>query len=227
MRGPPAKATTVQAPAVFAAAGWKGAALSRQGTSRTENQDQWSLAVAGDGRVPPAVAVFDGVGGLPGGGAASLAAAAALPGLVAQGLVGDALLQRLNAEVRATRGASTCVVLSLANPVRLVSVGDSSAYALDERGRPGRLTPSDAGLGGVILDCLGLEAMRGHIATASRHHRRFLLCTDGVDGVVTASDLARALRDEVEPAAALVELFARLEDAGMPDDATAVLVARP
>ncbi len=211
---------------------WVAVAATRQGAARRENQDAWSIAIGPSGRFLGA-GIFDGVGGAPFGRQASHAAAAALPAVLGAGHGPEAVLALLNREVLATGGSSTAVVLTAGpaggagGPPQLCSVGDSAAYAADGDGRLVRLTPSDGGPDGVILDCLGRPDMQGHLVAAlGPDLRRVLLCTDGVDGVLGAAALLRGLDARVAPAAAVAALIRAVDDADGSDDATVVLATR-
>ncbi len=175
------------------------------------------------------VGVFDGVGGLPGAQAASaMAADRAAAAWIAAGS-GLAALQRLNQAVLRTAGSSTAV-LALLHPQQgsadIASVGDGGAYTLDAAGRLQQLTPKDQVDARHLSDHLGWVGCTGHAVRLERCDR-LLLCTDGVDGVVDRKTLEAALATSpLDGRAALAALLAEVDDAGRPDDATAILIRR-
>lgn len=211
---------------------WWVHARAEQGTVRADMQD--SFAVVQDfrlgGHAFDAVAVFDGVGGMPHGGDASKTAAEALPKLLAEGVGAHKLLDRLDEAVRKTGGATTAVVALLPHDGGrgwILSAGDSSAYAVAEDGRAARLNPLDAAHGN-ITQCLGLGRLKGHtISWTPPAGAIILLCTDGVDGVVAPGLLSQSLRAvSGRGPVALEALFMAIRMAGSPDNATAILARR-
>ncbi len=171
-------------------------------------------------------AVFDGVDGMPNGGKAARAAAAALEDALAEGM--DGVLGRLDAVAQDAGGASTAVVVAL-DPTGadggLACVGDSSAYVLSGD-RLRRITPRDVS-GLALADHLGHGGVEGHVLPLALGKAPLLLCTDGVDGVVGAQELEDLLR---APAGirdvAFEMLFEQVLARGAPDNATAILVSR-
>jgi serine/threonine protein phosphatase PrpC len=174
-----------------------------------------------------AAGVFDGVGGLPHGEEAAVAAAQALGPLVRKGTPDAELLAALHAVVEATGGMTTAVV-ALARgggEVGLVAVGDSSAYALRPDGSLERLVPHDADPDGLTA-CLGMAPLRRQARPwVLAPGQAMLLCTDGVDKVVPPEALAAALRAQ-DMEAALRTLLAQVLDEKAPDNLAAVLLRR-
>lgn len=212
--------------------GFRAWAVSDRGLVRSENQDAWSVHwdVTGPLGRRHVLAVFDGVGGLPNGAGAAQAAVSAL-GRHAGAAV-EALLGRMNDEVQATGGGTTAVVavVPVDDPERLelVSVGDSSAYVLDDEGRVVSVAPRDAGRGHEIRDFLGNPGLAGHrVQVTLGEGAGLLLCTDGVDKVVGAPELVPVLSaapDAVEEAVAA--LMEQVRERGAPDNATLVVLRR-
>ncbi|MFZ5585647.1 MAG: Stp1/IreP family PP2C-type Ser/Thr phosphatase [Thermodesulfobacteriota bacterium] len=146
----------------------------------------------------------------------------------------------------ALRGmGTTLVVLALEDAMALVaSLGDSRCYLLRagrlhqitadhslvaEQVRDGSLTPDQARghqLRNVLTKALGAipDAAPDVFSIRVRGGDRFLLCSDGLHGVVGERDIAQALaapQPEARQVAALVELAKR---AGGPDNISAIVV---
>jgi serine/threonine protein phosphatase PrpC len=169
-----------------------------------------------------AVAVFDGVGGMPRGSQASAAARKGLEEAI-RGAVSPAdILDRLNLDVKATGGATTAVAAILGHDgvCDLVWCGDSNAH--DARGRLTQPDQED----GFLTRALGLRDAKPHARRIEvARGQAILLCSDGVDGPVGAGELQRALAGP-DDEAGLRSLMHAVEAAGAPDNATAVLARR-
>lgn len=209
--------------------GWEVAVRSIKGHRRPDSQDAWSTHAypTSPGTDALILGVFDGVGGMPNGGAAARAAAGRL-GAVREGPDGPGgILRRLNQAVRATGGATTAVIAVLDDEggIEVASVGDSAAFV---RGRNGveTLTAADALGPDRLIGWLGQR--RPRIQRATHRLERggsLLLCSDGVHHVAPVPSLARVFQVR-RPEDGLNRLFRRLGAAGLPDDATAVLARR-
>lgn len=160
------------------------------------------------------LAVFDGVGGAPGGQAAAQAAAACLQGLPTWPRP-EALLQDLHVAAQRARGATTAVVALAGPDVQLLAIGDSMAF--DGQGR--RLVPRDR-QGETLTGWLG-NGGAGHARSVPWHRGPFVLVTDGVDDVV-----AGPIRPRVPLVDCVTELLLEVQDRGAPDNATVVAFAR-
>ncbi|KIZ19053.1 MerR family transcriptional regulator [Streptomyces natalensis] len=150
--------------------------------------------------------------------------------------------RRAHRAVPMADGESGCTLTALlrsGSQLGLLHVGDSRAYVLRDSGLfrithdhtvvqslidEGRLTPEEAphhpdralllralGAGGddVAPDLQLLEARPGE---------RYLLCTDGISGVVPAESLAAALAAAPTPQDAVREVIALAHEAGAPDN---------
>ena len=116
------------------------------------------------------------------------------------------------------------MVAFLGNAASVVSVGDSAGYIL-EGDVPRLVVPRDR-RDGMLTDCLGDVAPRGHVRLVGLD-QALLLCTDGVADVVPPDELARVLA--ASPGRwdrSLRRLMDAVEKAGAPDNATAVLIAK-
>ncbi|KPC63201.1 MerR family transcriptional regulator [Streptomyces chattanoogensis] len=215
------------------------AARTDRGLFRPAHQD---AAYAG----PRLLAVADGYGEL--GDRAATAAIDALKPLEHLDLTAVDLLtaleeaaRRANRAAPAPDGASGCTLTALlrsGSRLGLLHVGDSRAYVLRDSGLfrvthdhsvvqslidEGRLTPEEApthpdralllrALGGgpeVAPDLHLLEARPGE---------RYLLCTDGLSGVVPAGAMRDALAAAADPEEAVRQLIALAHEAGAPDN---------
>ncbi len=194
--------------------GFDVAVRSTVGHVRPRQEDAW--------RVLPrkqVVAVFDGLGGMPAGDAASHAAAEAL----SKALRDEDPFRALDAAVRATGGATTALVARLKEGI-LHAVGDCGAWAI-QNGAPQQLVPKDRAERHKLTDCLGgMRDPKGHaVPFKVEPGASLLICTDGVDEVVDPADIANALQD-ADVQRGLDTLMAKVEAGGAPDNATAVLV---
>lgn len=213
-----------------AGSGWAIVAAAAKGSTRSTMQDAIALEVAvetGRGRVD-AVGVFDGVGGMPRGAEAASAAATGLRQALAGTASAQAALESLQEPVRRTRGATTAVIAVLGpdGAVEVAWCGDSSAYALDASGALQPLSRPDA-QAGYLTQCLGLPGMRPHaVSHALRPGDAVLLCSDGVDGVVSPEVVRTALQGGGRDAQKLRAILAAVAAAGAPDNAAVVLARR-
>lgn len=212
---------------------WIVVVRSDLGLVRTRLEDAWAVLPAASMRTQRvhAFAVFDGLGGLPHGQEAAWTAAEQLPDALARAGAVEHVLGQLNAAVERTRGATTAVVAlfpadSAAGQGTILSAGDSGAYMLDTSGGARLLTPKDSEGPYTVTDYLGHTGLRGHATpVAVPHGGALLLCSDGVDGVVEPSSLARVLKAP-DLGAAVDELFFEILDRGAPDNATVVVARR-
>jgi serine/threonine protein phosphatase PrpC len=101
--------------------------------------------------------------------------------------------------------------------------------ALQEAIESGRVDPArEPGhpLGSVLTRVLGLDDdVEPHMEDLqAREGDLFLLCSDGICGVLSDGEIARALREHPDPGEALAELVEEVNQRGAPDNATAVSV---
>lgn len=212
---------------------WVGVVRSEVGLVRTRLEDAWCLTptVTVAGKPCAVAAVFDGVGGQPGGQEAAWAAADHLEETLRKIRDPKHALAHLNNWVRTTEGSTTAVVAILpksqAEAGMLLSVGDSAAYGVGPDAEARLLVPKDAEpQSGAITDYLGHAGLEGHATTvhvAPGH--TLLLCSDGVDKVIHPGHLGAALRAP-DLAAAVDDLFDEIRGRGAPDNATVVAMRR-
>jgi protein phosphatase len=101
--------------------------------------------------------------------------------------------------------------------------------ALQEAIDAGRVDPArEPGhpLGSMLTRVLGLddEVDPYEQDLQAREGDLFLLCSDGICGVLSDGEIATALRESPEPGEALAELVEAVNRRGAPDNATAVSV---
>jgi len=211
---------------------WTIVARAERGLVRKSMQD--AVAIVPDApcawRRCDAVAVFDGVGGLPFGGEAAHAAAEALGAALQKSRNAMEALAYLDGQVRRTGGATTVVLVLLPREGATVDVlwaGDSAAYALDAQGGLVPLTAPDSE-GGFLVQCLGLEGVRPHETSVDlQPGQAILLCTDGVDGVIGRIPLHDLLGGQSgQDPRVLDRVFEAVAAAGAPDNAAIVLARR-
>jgi serine/threonine protein phosphatase PrpC len=193
-------------------------------------------------------AVADGMGGHVGGGAAATEAIRALSGL-AEPVTLDAIESALAIAHEAVRGAgdgrgTTIAGLTIVD-ARFTAfwIGDSRIYRLrdnlfeqitrdhslvQELVDSGVLTPDQAARhphANIITRAIGIEGwtapdtVSGDVLPGDR----FLICSDGLSGLVEAADIARMLHQE--PAAAVDALIVAALDTGGTDNVTVVAIA--
>ncbi|MCZ1016343.1 MerR family transcriptional regulator [Streptomyces noursei] len=220
------------------------AALTDQGLVRAVQQD---AAYAG----PRLLAVADGYG--PGGAPAATAAIEALKVLEDVDLTSADLLAVLEEAAlhahRAARsageetGSTLTALLRSGSRLGLLHIGDSRAYVLRDSGLfrithdhslvqslidEGRLTPEEApshprraqllrSLGGGADFAPDLQLLE------VRPGERYLLCTDGLTGVVPPEAIQEALAGAATPQQALADLVRRTHEAGAPDNVGCVV----
>jgi len=210
--------------------GWIVVVRSDVGLVRERLEDAWAVLPNAPalGRPSTVFAVFDGLGGEPYGQEAAWAAADHLPEAIARAGQHEQLLPRLNGWVRQTQGSTTAVLALFPHEGgdgTVVSVGDSAAYLLDGT-QLQLVTPKDAAASNVVTDCLGAPDPTGHVVHVRvGRGQTVLLCTDGVDGVVSPESIAAAMRSP-DLAAATEDLFAEVWAKGAPDNATIVAARR-
>ncbi|MER6048074.1 MerR family transcriptional regulator [Streptomyces sp. NPDC001793] len=220
------------------------AALTDRGLVRTAQQD---AAYAG----PHLLAVADGYG--PRGGPAATAAIEALRPLADRDLTAADLLTVLEEAARdAHRAAPTAdeatgstltALLRSGARLALLHIGDSRAYVLRDSGLvrlthdhslvqslidEGRLTPAEAPSHpqrALLLRSLdaGVDFAPDLQLLDARPGERYLLCTDGLTGVVPPEEIRAALAGAATPQQAVAELVRRAHEAGAPDNVGCVV----
>ncbi|MFE1171534.1 MerR family transcriptional regulator [Streptomyces sp. NPDC058773] len=217
----------------------RSAALADQGLVRPLHQD---AAHAG----PRLLAVADGYGPL--GGPAATAAIEALKGLEEQDLTSADLPALLEEAARRAHraapalgeatGSTLTALLRSGAQLALLHIGDSRAYVLRDSGLfqishdhsvvqslidEGRLAPEEAASHPQraqllrSLDGATEFAPDLHLLEA-RPGERYLLCTDGLTGVVPAEAIQRVLTSADDPDQAVRELIRLACEAGAPDN---------
>lgn len=231
----PAEVAPLQAPTSrerYARPGWSVEVRAERGRVRRRQEDSWAVLfeTASANRLVDCFAVFDGLGGLPFGDVAAHVAARNLERALVGGDAPPGPLGRLNPLVSSTGGATTALVATFVEENGsavgwIHCAGDSTAYRVDPMGRLWRLTPRDSLSPHRVTDYLGAPAPRGHrIECRLEPGEALLLCTDGVDGVLTADEIARALAaGPVNGEGALDRAFDLIDLRGEPDNATALL----
>jgi serine/threonine protein phosphatase PrpC len=195
-------------------------------------EDAWCVLEAAPmaGERWDAFAVFDGIGGSPRGQEAARAAADGLRAALLRAKGPTDVLRQLDGAVLATGGATTAVAVlapcERPGKVWLLGAGDSSVHAA---GVAGSLLPQDRVGRHGVTDGLGLPLAGGHARELEvPPGGALLLCTDGVDEVVGPVAVQECLAAQARgPQEALAALFAAVQGAGAPDNATALLVRRP
>ncbi|MFJ5676235.1 MerR family transcriptional regulator [Streptomyces sp. NPDC093097] len=220
------------------------AALTDQGLVRAVHQD---AAYAG----PHLLAVADGWG--PEGGPAAAAAIEALKPLQDQDLASADLLAVLEeAALRAHRavptgdeatGSTLTALLRSGARMALLHIGDSRAYVLRDSGLfrithdhslvqslidEGRLTPEEATDHPQRLQLLralgaGTDFAPDLRLLDVRPGERYLLCTDGLTGVVPSEAIEEVLTGAGTPEQAVAALVSRVHEAGAPDNVGCVV----
>ena len=144
---------------------------------------------------------------------------------------------------RAGMGTTLTAVLWRGGRIALIHIGDSRAYLLRDGELSqithdhtyvqtlidaGRITADEArthpkrNLILRAIDGTGVPEGETSIREAQVGDR-YLLCSDGLSGVVDDSDIARVLAQVPDPTAAVTELVDRALAAGAPDNVTAVI----
>ena len=216
---------------------------------RRQNED-FAAAVVGADLLEPrrevVAAIADGVGGAKGG---RVAAETAVRGFLdgfwdlpetmevrrAAARVANALngwiyaLGRQDPELAGMACTFTALVLR-GRVVHLVHLGDTKCYRL-RRDHLTCLTADHSrergpGQSRVLTRALGAEAEArlDYAAQPVALHDRFLLCSDGVHGVLTDESIGEALRERSAPEAAARALVAAALDAGSADNCTALVL---
>lgn len=190
-------------------------------------------------------AVADGVGGSKGGRvAAELAVRQFIDGYYSQpatigvqraaSRVVEALNRSVHAQGRldpALHAAATTftAVILQGRRAHVLSVGDSRIYVLQD-GNLIRLTTdhtlSQPDLNHVLYRAIGIEASvrLDYAARPLRPHDRFLLCTDGVHGVLDDKTLRSLLQRRATPQEDAERIVAAALAAGSHDNATALVI---
>jgi protein phosphatase len=231
---------------------WTSAAISDRGLVRERNEDaflrldQGVFAVADGMGGHPAGDIASRIA------VARVRDAAAASGRPA-GWLGDAV-RAANRSIRERAGrqpreegmGTTLSVLALdgAGNASIAHIGDCRVYlwrdgeltrltrddtALQEAIDAGRVDPArEPGhpLGSMLTRVLGLddEVDPYEQDLQAREGDLFLLCSDGICGVLSDGEIATALRESPEPGEALAELVEAVNRRGAPDNATAVSV---
>ena len=210
------------------------------GQVRERNEDsayagQWLYAVA------------DGLGGHPGGDLASAAAIRALARCDEQvsknrdltkalrrafAAAAEAVAKFATAQPDLATMATTLTALLWSDGrVVLGHIGDSRAYRL----RGGKLAQLSRDhvteipvFGSVMTRCIGAGSDEGPDITGhdARPGDRWLLCSDGLYGVVSDAGIRKVLRAR-GPAAAVEQLLERADAAGSPDNVTVIVIDDP
>ena len=216
---------------------------------RKENED-FAAAVIGaelpEPRREVVAAIADGVGGAKGGRVAAELAVRGfldgfwdLPETMEVRRAGARVISALNAWINALgrqdpklKGmACTFTALVLRGRVaHLLHIGDTRAYRL-RRDRLACLTEDHSRDGGpgnsrVLTRALGAEreARLDYASQPVALHDRFLLCSDGVHGVMTDDRIAELLRERSAPDDTAKALVAAALDAGSADNCTALVL---
>jgi protein phosphatase len=213
------------------------AAASVTGQVRERNEDSgyvgWRLQ-----------AVADGLGGHPGGDLASAAAIRALARYdepAAEGQDPEQTLRRAFATAAeavakaaaaqpdlATMATTLTALLWSDGRVVLGHIGDSRAYRLRD-GKLAQLSRDHVTeipvFGSVMTRCIGAGSDEGPDITGhdARPGDRWLLCSDGLYGVVSDAGIRKILRAQT-PAAAVDQLLERADAAGSPDNVTVIVI---
>ncbi len=232
---------------------WTSAAISEQGLVRKRNEDAFLrldegvFAVADGMGGHPAGDVASRI-------AVDRVRAAATDPHRSAGWLGDAvrsanqsILERAAREASEEGMGTTLSVLVLDGSSRTASiahVGDCRIYlrrdgslrrltrddtALQDAIESGRVDPAREGghpLGSMLTRVLGLDRdVQPHQESLEvREGDQFLLCSDGICGVLTDIEIAAALESDRAPGEALADLVALVLARGAPDNATAVTV---
>lgn len=192
-----------------------------------------------------AAAIADGVGGGPGGRLASETAVRAfldgylsLPVTLGVERAGGRSLQAVNRWLHGLarqsadlRGMATTfsALLLRGREAHVLHVGDSRVYRLRDT-QLQRLTTDHAhdhpDLRHVLYRAVALEdSVRADVSRhALRVHDRFLLCTDGVHGVLPDRRLLELLAQRADPGASAAHIIAAALDAGSRDNVTALVL---
>jgi serine/threonine protein phosphatase PrpC len=205
---------------------------------------------------PPLFGVADGVGGHAAGDVAAQTALEVLVGEVAADGALTEAIRKANDEIvsRASEsselegmGTTITVLLAAEDGVNIAHVGDSRAYLLREGElrrltkdhtmvermvRQGKLTPDEAAVHPArsrIERALGAnpEVKVDVEILKSRPGDRFLLCTDGLNGVVSDQEIQEILEDTEPPDEAAQRLVDAAVQAGGHDNITALVVDLP
>ncbi|MGH2689324.1 MAG: Stp1/IreP family PP2C-type Ser/Thr phosphatase, partial [Actinomycetota bacterium] len=219
------------------------------GRARKANED--SMLVA-----PPLFAVADGMGGHSAGDVASQTAVAVLKEAAAHGQSLAASVREANREVfgrseadKALAGMGTTMTAIVAGGERIeiAHVGDSRAYqfrngrlnrltidhtVMERLVRQGRIRPEEARhhpQRSVLERALGVDAeVEVDLQTIdARPGDRFLLCTDGLTGMLDENRIREVLSEEADPAAASGRLVAEAVAAGGHDNVSVIVVDYP
>jgi PPM family protein phosphatase len=218
------------------------AAASEVGMVRQNNEDSvysgwWLHAVA------------DGLGGHAAGELASAVVIGVLAAYDAEVDPGSLLevlgraVTEANAEVarrvtedpaRVGMGTTLTALLRSGDQAALLNIGDSRAFRL--RGGQLRLMTEDHVLGNLVSNAGGMAPVLVRYLDGRpdrspdlglrelRPGDRYLLCTDGLSPVVTTTAIRDVLAAAISPGDALGRLFALAEEAGAPDNISAIVI---
>lgn len=207
---------------------WLADVATTVGLGRRRQEDAWEVAMqARMGRnTVDAFAVFDGVGGHPGGARASRAAAGALRQALASCGRAHGVLAGISEAVLPTEGLTTGVAFiadQASGGAWVASAGDSSAYVLRD-GELGLVSARDVHADGSLANWLG-TGFRGARTVTVPRPASLLLCTDGVDKVASQGVLRQALRAGPSSGRRAMDLVVdEIVRRGAPDNATLILV---
>ena len=210
--------------------------------ARPDNQDFGAWA---DGRLGIVAAVADGVGGHKGGRVAAETAVRGfldgyfgMPETLGPRRAAARALEAVNAWIFAQGRADAnlaqmaCAFSALAlhrRVAHVLHIGDTRVYRLDASGLE-RLTEDHVAGRGELAHALrravGFEPSLAldHRELLLRPHDRFLLCSDGVHGVLSDAALARRLGERLSPELSARALVDAALAAGGGDNATALIV---
>jgi serine/threonine protein phosphatase PrpC len=135
---------------------------------------------------------------------------------------------RVDPELAGMGCTFSCLILA-GRSAHVVHAGDSRIYRLGEGGLE-RLTEDHVlgrgDLSHILRRAVGFEetVKSDHLALAPRVHDRFLLCTDGVHGVLADARLKSLLDDGATPEECASRIVAAALAAGSSDNATALVL---
>jgi protein phosphatase len=129
-------------------------------------------------------------------------------------------------------GTTLTCALILGRRAYIAHVGDSRAYLLTRLIELGELSPEEAAVHPqrhVLYRAIG----QGDDLDVDTYHQplppesRILLCSDGLSGMVSEEEIGRIIASAATPQDACERLLAAANEAGGPDNITAVLIETP